>query len=299
MRWQYLVAAFLVAGCGDESPISSPTGPSPIAEVDQYSGSPAVDGNGLGTDTLPKKSVPGTTPLTASFRGVPPDHDDSPFSFMLDLSEDIAGLSYQTLRDSAFTVAHGTVTKAERQAPPSNQSWNITVNPEAGGSVGITLPATTDCSGTGAICTPSGRLLSNRTSATVSPPTTTPPTGTTSPTVQFQDTGIDPGSKRTVTIALNQTGTIPAQASVDVALSGNAVSRLECMGRQCEKLTYNSWAGTYTVPLSEGASTTFHAVMNRPLPSEASSTLTLSSTGVLIGANGVMMVSAATIVVPQ
>ena len=293
------MAAFLVAGCGDESPISSPTGPSPIAEVDQYSGSPAVDGNGLGTDTLPKKSVPGTTPLTASFRGVPPDHDDSPFSFVLDLSEDIAGLSYQTLRDNAFTVTHGTVTKAGRQAPPSNQSWNITINPDAGESVEITLPATTDCSALEAICTPSGRMLSNHTSATVAPPNTGAPTGRTSATVQFQDTAIDPGSERSVTIALNQTGTIPARASVEVALSGNAVSRLECIGRQCEKLKYNSWAGTYTVPLSDGASTTFRAVMNRPLPREASSTLTLSSSGLSIGANGVMMVSAAAVVVPR
>ena len=302
MRWQYLAAAFLMAGCGDDSPISSPTTPSPIGEVQQHAASPAVagDANGLGTDSLPTNSVPGTTPLTASFSGVPANHDDSAFSFMLDLSENIAGLSYQTLNDTAFTVTHGAVTNASRRAPPSNQSWEITVDPEAGESVEITLPATTDCLRAGAICTPSGRMLSNHTSATVPPPNTGTPPGGTSATVQFQDTAIDPGSERSVTIALNQTGTIPARASVDVALSGNAVSRLECAARGCEKLTYNSWAGTYTVPLSQGASTTFRALMNRPLADGASSTLTLSASGVSIGGRGVLTVSAVTsVIVPR
>ena len=48
------------------------------------------------------------------------------------------------------------------------------------------------------------------------------------------------------------------------------------------------------------ASTTFQAVMNRPQPREASSTLTLSSSGVSIGGRGVLTVSAvASVVVPR
>ena len=278
------------SGTGTDTPVSA-----------RNAGSPTIDGVGLGTETLVQRSVAETTPLTASFSGVPASHDGSAFSFWLDLSEEIAGLSYQTLRDSAFTVTHGAVMKAARRAPPSNQSWNITIDPEAGESVEIVLPATTDCAATGAICTPSGRMLANRTSATVAPPNTGGQTGRTSATVQFQETAIDPGSERSVTITLNQTGTIPDLASVDVALSGNAVLRLECIGRRCGKLTYNSWAGTYTVPLSQGASTTFRAVMDRPLPREASSTLTLSSSGVSIGTRGVLTVSTTTasVIVPR
>ena len=57
---------------------------------------------------------------------------------------------------------------AQRQQQGSNQAWNITVEPaSANDTVTITLPETTDCNASDAICTHDGRPLSHSLSATV------------------------------------------------------------------------------------------------------------------------------------
>ena len=57
---------------------------------------------------------------------------------------------------------------ARRQEQGSNQRWTITVRPaSANDTVNITLPETTDCNATGAICTDDDRPLSHSLSATV------------------------------------------------------------------------------------------------------------------------------------
>ncbi len=112
-------------------------------------------------------------PLTASFSNVPDSHDGSTeFTFDLTFSENFP-LSYRTLRDHAFTKDaqnEDHVVAAQRKVPGSNQTWTITVEPSGNGAITITLPATTDCSATGAICTDDGRMLSNSTSVSISGP---------------------------------------------------------------------------------------------------------------------------------
>ena len=111
---------------------------------------------------------PPSEPLTASFSGVPVSHDGQhAFTFGLTFSEDVAGLSYKTLRDLAFSETNGQVTQARRKQQGSNQSWTITVKPDTSGAVTITLPETTNCSNAGAICTDDGRKLNHSTSATI------------------------------------------------------------------------------------------------------------------------------------
>ena len=111
------------------------------------------------------QSVPAA--LTASFSGVPDKHTAKSFTFGLTFSEDVAGLSYKTLRDSAFSVTNGQVTRARRKTKGSNQSWTITVKPDSSAAVTIRLPATTDCEADDAICTSDARRLSNSPSATI------------------------------------------------------------------------------------------------------------------------------------
>ena len=109
--------------------------------------------------------------LTSEFRDTPASRSGAgSFTFELRFSENIRGLSYRTLRDSAFTVSGGNVVKARRLDPPNNIRWEITVRPDGNGAVTITLPATTNCSDTGAICTGDGRMLSNESALTVPGP---------------------------------------------------------------------------------------------------------------------------------
>ena len=84
------------------------------------------------------------------------DSDDaSTFTFEVEFSE-APDVGYQVMRDDAFTVSGGSVKSARRVAPPSNQEWEITVEPSGNDDVTITLAATADCGAAGAICTSGG-----------------------------------------------------------------------------------------------------------------------------------------------
>ena len=109
-------------------------------------------------------------PLTAELQETPQTHDgQTGFTFKLRFSEEFK-LSYLTLRDHAFTVTGGTVTKSRRLDRPSNIRWEITVVPDSNAAVTVVLPITTDCDNPGAICTGDGRKLSNRNELTISGP---------------------------------------------------------------------------------------------------------------------------------
>ena len=123
-------------------------------------------GTQAATGTIRNRSV---APLTASFSGVPAEHDGSEFTFDLSFSENVAA-GYARIRDHAFSVNGANIKKAQRKTQGSNQNWTVTVDPTDNGGVSITLPATTNCSAQGAICTADGRRLSNSSSATVAGP---------------------------------------------------------------------------------------------------------------------------------
>ncbi len=127
--------------CGDTGAICIGTRPLSAGDSVTVRGSPPV--------TVPP------APLTAEIRDISvTTHDGSTaFTFELRFSEDwTAGLSYATLRDSAFTVTNGEVTGVRRLEAGKNQRWEITVAPDGNADVTIELPATADCGDTGAIC---------------------------------------------------------------------------------------------------------------------------------------------------
>ena len=111
------------------------------------------------------------TPLTASTHDAPQGgHDgENEFTFELRFSENVP-ISYETLRDDAFMVTAGSVTKARRLESPGNVRWEITVEPSSDAAVSIVLAETTDCTATGAICTEDGRMLSAEVSLSVAGP---------------------------------------------------------------------------------------------------------------------------------
>ena len=107
--------------------------------------------------------------LTASFANMPATHDGSNFTFDLTFSENV-NAGYARIRDDAFTVSGSAIASASRKTQGSNQGWTVEVDPTGNGAVSITLPETTDCDASGAICTDDSRKLSRSTSATVAGP---------------------------------------------------------------------------------------------------------------------------------
>ena len=141
------------------------------ATLDDATGTGTIENgeSSSGTQEDPPAEDPPVVLLTASFANVPATHNGSAFTFDLTFSEEF-GISYVTLRDDAFSVTDGEVTSARRLTQGSNQNWTITVQPNGNDAITITLPPTTDCDDTGAICTQAAGKLSNRNEFTVSGP---------------------------------------------------------------------------------------------------------------------------------
>ena len=163
--------------------------------------------------------------LTASFENVPESHDGaSAFTFELTFSEEFP-IGYATLEDAAFEVDGGTVTGARRLEPPGNLRWEITVAPSGNDDVDITLPETTDCTATGAICTDDDRPLSHSLSATVDGPSVTPSvsvldgSATEGGAVDFT-VSLSPASARRVTVEYATSGGTATSGTDFTAASG-------------------------------------------------------------------------------
>ena len=118
--------------------------------------------------------------MTASFEDEAETHNGAvSFTFRIEFSEAIS-ISYKTLRDHSLDVTDGSVTSAKR-VNGSSSLWEITVEPDSGADVTITLPVTTDCGDQGAVCTSDGRKLSNEVKLTVTGPDAPEPTPTPQP----------------------------------------------------------------------------------------------------------------------
>ena len=132
-----------------------------------------ADGRSLseGISTTVEGPDTGPPPLTASFEDMPEAHDgESTFRFHVAFSENI-GISYRSLREDAFTVTGGRVTRG-RRVDDRRDLFEMTVEPEGEGEVTVTLPAGRECSVSGAICTKgeNRRQLTNAPTATVAGP---------------------------------------------------------------------------------------------------------------------------------
>ena len=103
---------------------------------------------------------------------MPDEHNGLEFSFSLTFSgEPDDDFSYGTLKNHAFDVDNGSISKAQRQESGKNRKWTIYVVPTGTAAVTVTLPPTTGaCTSSSAICTEDGRKLSNRNSRAVAGP---------------------------------------------------------------------------------------------------------------------------------
>ena len=156
----------VTAAFNGEATTVSYTAPTSDAIQDVAGNAAASFSNQAVTDDTPAASQ-----LTATASNLPASHDGNTFTFELRLSEEPrGGFSYKTMRDHAFTVTNGDVTKARRLNRPSNAGWEIHVTPDGDGAVTVTLPATTDCTAQGSVCTQDHRPLSQRLQVTVPGP---------------------------------------------------------------------------------------------------------------------------------
>ena len=182
------------------------------------------------------------TPLTASFEDVPSEHDGSTvFTFRLRFSEDPA-VSYEVLRDRAFSVSGGTVKKA-RRVDGRNDLREIHVQPETTGEIRIDLPAATDCDAVDAICTEDGRPLSHSLSETIASPVG----------ISVADARVEEGAGAVLAFAVTLSRAAAGQVTVDYqTVNGTAAAGTD----------YTATSGTLTFEAGESSQTVEVAVLD-------------------------------------
>ena len=192
--------------------------------------------------------------LTATFAEVPDSHDGTAFVFYVQFSEDPA-VSYLVLRDDSFDVAGGTVVRAKRK-DGRDDLREIHVEPLGYGAVTVSLPATTDCDASGAICTADERPLSSTLTTTVAGPAG----------LSVADARATEGSGASVDFAVSLSRSASATVTVDYATrDGTATAGAD----------YTATSGTLTFEPGERAATVSVPVLD-DVHDDAGETFTLA-----------------------
>ena len=109
-------------------------------------------------------------PLTASFEGVPSEHDgERAFTLRIAFTEPLSWMNGRRLREDVVAVAGGRATKASR-VNRRRDLWHLTVEPDSRADVTVTLAAGAACRTPAAVCTSDGRALSTTIATTVRGP---------------------------------------------------------------------------------------------------------------------------------
>ena len=177
--------------------------------------------------------------LTASFANVPADHNGGNFTFDLNFSENVEA-GYARIRDDAFTVSGGTIAIASRKTPGQQPGLDRGGGPVGNGSVSITLPETTDCDASGAICTDDSRKLSQSTSATVAGP----------PAIAISDATVQEAEGAVLVFTATLSHASSRAVTVDYATSdGTAVAGSDYTAAS-SALTFNAGDTSQTVQIT-------------------------------------------------
>ena len=193
---------------------------------------------------------PAAEAFTASFSGVPDSHDGSEFTFTLTFSEEPeSGFSYETLRDEAFEVTNGSVTRAQRQESGKNRRWTIHVEPTGDDDVTVELPPTTSCSARGAICTDDDeKMLSTGDRATVPGPGEEQGTSVPVPSASIADAEGEEGESLSFTVTLSEATTV--DVSVDYATSSGTATEDTDFPDTSGTLTFTAGTTSRTITVS-------------------------------------------------
>ena len=113
----------------------------------------------------------GANTFTGAFSAVPSEHDGTnEFTLTLTFDEEPEGLSFETVRDSLFTRAGGTIEGARRESAGSNKAFVLTVKPSGNEAVKLSLKAVPPCGQDKTVCTDGGSVLSGPLGVTVPGP---------------------------------------------------------------------------------------------------------------------------------
>ncbi len=198
------------------------------------------------TDTVPTTTSAG--PFTATFKNVPGEHNGTtPVVFEVALTKEPApGYSYKTMRDHSLNIRQGTqafnATVARRLDPPHNRRWEITITPQGTGDLSITLPVTTDCAATGALCTGSTppQMLSSGAAATIIGP----------PGLSVADAQAQEGANVTIDFEVTLSRTSASTVMVDYATSSGTATAGEDYTQKSGTLIFAPEETTMTVAVA-------------------------------------------------
>ena len=178
-------------------------------------------------------------PLTASFGNMPAEHDGTKFTFDLSFSENVSA-GYARIRDHAFDESGADIRKAERKTQGSNQYWTVTVDPDDNGAVTITLPETTNCSNSGAICTDDGRKLNHSTSDTVLGPVG----------ISIADAEVEEGANAVLVFAIALSRAASSQMTVDYATNDGTATAGADYTSTSDTLTIDAGTSSATIKVT-------------------------------------------------
>ena len=156
----------------------------------------------------PDGAPTGPAPLTASFHGLPAEHDGRKlFSFDIRFSEEFQGLRLTALKAGALRVTGGRLVDVKRTVRGENRSVTARVRPASFEDVTLTLAATADCAAAGAVCASGGRKLSGAVSATVRGPAM----------LSVADARAEEGSDATIDFAVSLSRAVSGEVTVAYA----------------------------------------------------------------------------------
>ena len=217
------------------------------------SGATVGDGEATGT-------VADVAPLTASFHGLPDEHDGRKLvRFEVRFSEEFQGLRLTAFKAGALQVTNGRVIDAKRTVRGQNRSVTVKLRPSTTDDMTLTLPAVTDCSAASAICTHDGRKLTGTVTVTVRGPVA----------VSVADAEAQEGANAAVSFAVTLSRAASREVAVDYATRDGTAKAGE---------DYTFTRGTLTFAAGDTSMTVEVPILDDALD-EGDETFTLKLTG--------------------
>ena len=215
-------ASVVVAAGSRTATLSVPTSNDDVAEPASRVTATVAAGEGYALGTPATAAVvveDDESLLTAAFSGLPTDHDGAAFEVELRFSEEVA-VDSAALR-AGLAVDNGRVAEVRPLSSPGTIHWTIGIEPADDGDVVLSLPRRTDCTATGAVCTPGGKALSGDVSATVAGPEAIAPP---SATVAAGPSPVTEGGDATFVVTLDRAADVALTVSASVGAHGAALA---------------------------------------------------------------------------